>query len=296
VTRFPPLRALAPAKVNLCLFLGPLREDGRHELVTLFESLSLADELTLVSLEDGEDEVVCPGVAGPNLVAAALDALRVRGWTAPPVRIEVEKRIPVAAGMGGGSADAAAALRLADAMEPLDTGVAEEIARELGADVPSQLDPGLVLGTGAGEVVEPLAPLAEHAFVIVPQPFGLSTAHVYQEADRLGLPRPTLDGLRERLLSAGSRPPSDLLVNDLELAAVSLRTEVRDALEAVRAAGAEETLVCGSGPTVMGIWWGMDAIRRAESAAVHVGGTVATPVPVTFANPSPVSGTIPRAR
>src|ERR1700680_4715174 len=91
------LAALAPGKVNLCLFLGPLREDGRHELVTLLESVSLADELTLES--DAEhDCVVCPGVEGPNLVADALAGLRARGWDAPPVRIEIVKRIPVAAG------------------------------------------------------------------------------------------------------------------------------------------------------------------------------------------------------
>ncbi|HLY35432.1 MAG TPA: 4-(cytidine 5'-diphospho)-2-C-methyl-D-erythritol kinase, partial [Candidatus Limnocylindria bacterium] len=218
------LRTPAPGKVNLCLFLGPARADGRHELVTVFESVSLADELELTVLpgDAGSDQVVCAGVEGPNLVADALAALRAAGWDAPPVRIEITKRIPVAAGMGGGSADAAAALRLAHGLEPLAEGLALRVARELGADVPSQLEPGLSLGTGAGEIVRRLQPLDEHAFVVVPQPFGLSTAAVYAEADRLGLPRPSLDGMGERVLAAaaGGRLPPETVVNDLEPAAL----------------------------------------------------------------------------
>ncbi len=251
----------APAKVNLCLFLGPTRPDGRHQLITLFESISLADELELTVLESGPDQVTCPGVEGPNLVSAALGALRDAGWAGPPVRIEIDKRIPVAAGLGGGSADAAAALRLASAVEGVADGVLKRIARELGADVPSQLEPGLWLGTGAGEELEPVAALASHTFLIVPQPFPLATADVYREADRLGLPR-SLDELNgwRRALAEAAAPDATLseevVVNDLEWAAVSLAPEVAQALEDVRETGAEQTLVCGSGPTVMGIYWG----------------------------------------
>ena len=101
----------APAKLNLCLYLGPRRDDGLHELCSLFEPLALAD---LIEVSEAErDEVVCPGVEGENLAARALAALRARGWDHPPLRVEIEKRIPVAAGLGGGSADAAAILRLA---------------------------------------------------------------------------------------------------------------------------------------------------------------------------------------
>src|SRR6187551_3687400 len=130
----------APAKLNLCLFLGPRREDGLHELCSLFEPLALADGIEVS--EADRDEVVCAGVEGENLAALALAGLRERGWQGPPLRIEVEKRIPVAAGLGGGSADAAAVLRLA--REPA-TGAAgsvpdlEELAAKLGGDVPSQL-------------------------------------------------------------------------------------------------------------------------------------------------------------
>jgi 4-diphosphocytidyl-2-C-methyl-D-erythritol kinase len=265
------------AKVNLCLYLGGVRADGRHQLVTVFESVSLADRLTLrLAPEAAADEVVCPGVEGPNLVASALGALRDGGWNAPPVRLEVRKRIPVAGGLGGGSADAAATLRLAARVAPVAASALAAIAVGLGADVPSQLDPGPSLGTGAGEVVEPLAKLRDHALVVVPQPFALSTAEVYREADRLGLARPAAElsslqaSLRATLTPRDREPamlPGRLIVNDLQPASVSLRPEIGAALEAASEAGASQAIVCGSGPTVIGLFWGGDGSVRAVGAA-----------------------------
>jgi 4-diphosphocytidyl-2-C-methyl-D-erythritol kinase len=290
------LRALAPGKVNLCLFVGGLRSDGRHELVTLFESVSLADELLLTTLEDGPDQVSCPGVEGPNLGAAALAALRERGWAGPPVRIEIDKRIPVAAGMGGGSADAAAVLRLAIELAPGRPEEVALVAAALGADVPSQLAPGLVLGVGAGDELEPALPLAEHALVIVPQPAMLATADVYREADRLGLPRDAAELLacREQLgaaLRLGERLPGQVIVNDLEPAAVSLRPAITDALTALRDAGAEHAIVCGSGPTAFGLFWGSDSEARAAAAAESLqsafpGASAVSPVSSDFSAPT----------
>lgn len=268
------IRDQAPGKVNLCLFIGERRADGRHELVTLFESVSLADELTLTVLAQGSpDEVLCSGVSAPNLAEAALGHLRAGGWRGPPVRIEIDKRIPVAAGMGGGSADAAAVLRMARTLAPVARERLVEIAARLGADVPSQLTPGLAIGTGAGDVVAPQPPLAAHAFVIVPLPNELSTAAVYAEADRLGLARSAreLDArlavLETVLVEPGAVLSERLLANDLEPAAVSLCPEVSGALRAVREAGADVALVSGSGPTVAGVLWGRDADTRAAAAA-----------------------------
>jgi 4-diphosphocytidyl-2-C-methyl-D-erythritol kinase len=285
------MREIAPGKVNLCLLLGPTRpEDGRHELVTVYESVTLADELTLAVLPDGSrDEVLCPGVDGPNLVGEALTALRERGWDAPPVRIEVAKRLPVAGGMGGGSADAAAALRLARRVSPMPASVIAEIAAALGSDVPAQLAPGLSLGTGAGEIVEPLPPLPAHAFAIVPLPGRqLSTPAVYAEADRLGLGRPAGE-----LAALGAEWREQLGVNDLEPAARSLCPAIDDALAAIRGAGAEHALVCGSGPTCAGLWWGADAHDRAEAAVSALvpafpNATAALPVTAIGHNPAEV--------
>jgi 4-diphosphocytidyl-2-C-methyl-D-erythritol kinase len=271
------LVALAPGKVNLCLLVGPRRDDGRHEVVTLIESVSLADELVLT---DGDrDEVLCPGVDGPNLVARALEGLRARGWGGPPVRIEIEKQIPVAGGMGGGSADAAAALRLARSLAPIPDEALAEWAAELGSDVPSQLEPGLTLGTGAGDRIARREPLREHALVIVPLEHRLSAADVYAEADRLGLAR-SAEELSELL--ASELP----FVNDLEPAAISLCPAVTDALAAVRATGADLAFVTGSGPTVCGLFWGQDAPDRAEAAARHLpAAKCAVPVQADFGYP-----------
>ncbi|HVX32833.1 MAG TPA: hypothetical protein VHA80_06785 [Solirubrobacterales bacterium] len=259
----------APAKLNLGLYLGRVRADGLHELCSLFEPLALAD---LLRVEEAErDEVVCPGVEGENLAARALAALRERGWDAPPLRIEIEKRTPVAAGLGGGSADAAAVLRLA-----APAGIADlpAIAAELGADVPSQLRPALALVRGAGEKVEPLPAPREHAAVLLPSGGGLSTAAVFAEADRLGLGREAaeLDEIAARLRTAagaGASPLTytDLLVNDLEPAATNLRPDIGDALRALRGTAAPAVFLSGSGPTAVALF---PTLAEAERAAASL--------------------------
>ena len=245
----------APAKLNLCLYVGPRRDDGLHEIRSLFEPLELADELRIS--EAGEDEVICEGLDAPDLTAAALAALREHGWDGPPLRIEVSKRVPVGAGLGGGSADAAAVLRLA--MGELE-GM-RSIAAGIGADVPSQLQPRPCLVAGAGEVIEPAPPPGEHAVVLLPQAEELATAAVYAEADRLGSPRGEAEleairrGLRDAVDAGGS--PLDYrehLVNDLQPAAISLRPEIDEALRALEEAGAAHAMVTGSGPTAFGLY------------------------------------------
>src|SRR5439155_9329085 len=146
--------------------------------------------------EGKSDEVVTPGVSGPNLAAKALAGFRERfKWDDGPVRIAIEKRVPIAAGLGGGSADAAAVLRLAAAASGMRPPAAElvRLAMSIGADVPSQLAPGLSLVTGAGEQVVPLEGPSEIGFVILAAKQGLSTRDVYARADDLRLPRPDLD-------------------------------------------------------------------------------------------------------
>jgi 4-diphosphocytidyl-2-C-methyl-D-erythritol kinase len=257
----------APAKLNLCLYLGGRRPDGLHELCSLFEPLELADLIEVTPA--AADEVLCPGVDGENLAARALAALREHGWDREPLRVEIEKRVPVAAGLGGGSADAAAILRLA-AGEVADLS---RLAAELGADVPSQLRPALALVRGAGERVEPLPEPVEHAVVLLPGGGGLSTAEVFAEADRLGLGRSDaeLDELAGRLrevAGAGASPLDypELLVNDLEPAALSLRPAIGEALAALRRAGAPVAILSGSGPTAVGLFGDLASARDAAAA------------------------------
>ena len=256
----------APAKLNLCLYLGPCREDGLHELCSLFEPLALADLLTVTPAE--RDEVVCAGVDGENLAARALAALRERGWQREPLRVEIEKRTPIAAGLGGGSADAAAVLRLAAG----EVGDLTGLAAELGADVPSQLRPALALVRGAGELVEPLPEPAPHAAVLLPDGGGLGTAEAFRAADRLGLGRPA-EELEElavelrRVAGAGGSLLAypELLVNDLEPAARSLRPAIGNALDALRDAGAPVALLSGSGPTAVGLFADLGSARAAAA-------------------------------
>ena len=268
------MRIQAPAKLNLCLYLGPTRDDGLHELCSLFEPLALSDAIEVS--ESSSDEVLCAGVEGENLAARALAALRSAGWEHPPLRLEIEKRIPVAAGLGGGSADAAAVLRLARESGKADTEVPdlERIAARLGADVPSQLSPALALVQGAGERVERLPAPASHAVLLLPAGGGLSTAAVFAEADRLGLGRDAaeLADLAVRLrqaVDAGASPLDyrDKLANDLEPAALSLRPDIGEALDALREAGAPLVFMSGSGPTAVGLF---PDLAEAKSAATRI--------------------------
>ncbi len=287
-------RALAPAKVNLGLFIGPIRaEDSRHELVTVMQSISLADELTLEPAPAGAaaDELVCPSVAGPaqeNLAAAALKAFRSRtGWDGPPVRLTILKRIPVAAGLGGGSADAAATLRLASRASGLgDEELLRELGAELGADVPAQVSPGRWLASGAGErlaeLPDPSHPLG---LLVLPAAEGLSTAEVYRQADRLGHGRSLseLGELRVHLrseleLSAPLPRDSQLLQNDLQAAAISLCPQIAPALREARDAGAEEVFLSGSGPTVVGLFSRANAPGRVQRAVSELAGLVPAPI------------------
>jgi len=270
------LCALAPAKVNLGLFVGPRRADGRHELVTVMQSISLADELELSAAPPGTpgDEVICPGVDGLNLAAQALSAFRAAtGWDAPPQRLRIDKRVPVAAGLGGGSGDAAAALRLAGAASGLgDDALLSSLAAQLGADVPAQVRPGRWLATGAGERLTALSDPPPFGLVVLPVAAALSTAQVYAQADRLGGLRALteLEHRRHELsaaLALGTPvPPAHLLANDLQGAAVHLCPEVEQALRAVRDAGADAALLCGSGPTVVGLFARANASGRVQRA------------------------------
>jgi len=280
-----PLRARAPAKINLGLFIGPHGASGRHELVSVMQSISLADQLTLEPGPhgSGEDAVICPGVpgdAGENLAARALRGFRaLTGWDGPPLRLTVDKRIPVAAGLGGGSADAAATLRLLAEVAGLEahTPALLDLAARLGSDVPAQVRPGCWLVSGAGERLEPLpAPRPPFGVLVVAVPAALSTATVYGEADRLRPPRSAaeLEGLHQRLAEASATgaglPPAELLGNDLEGAARSLCPAIDGALGEVRRTGADTALVSGSGPTVLGLFGGEDGARRAELAAAEL--------------------------
>jgi len=288
------LRTEARAKINLCLFVGPRRGDGHHELVTLMDSLDLADDV-VAQTGVGEltaDEVICPGVEGPNLAAAALAAFRERtGWDGPPLRLQIDKRIPVAGGMGGGSSDAAAALRLASQVSGIgDRRLLEEIASGLGSDVASQVRGGLTIATGEGSRLRPIPISLDYAAVVLPVDAPLLAGDVYAEADRLGLPRDAL-GLARSLTRTQAALSAETVLdhvhNDLQDAARSLCPAIDEAIEAAINAGADHALVSGSGPTVLALF--IEVGHRERAAMAHetllAGGRTPTPILARPAGP-----------
>ncbi|HEX2415761.1 MAG TPA: 4-(cytidine 5'-diphospho)-2-C-methyl-D-erythritol kinase [Thermoleophilaceae bacterium] len=269
----------APAKLNLVLHVGPPRPDGLHPLCSLIASIDLADEVQAEEAASGEDTVDCPGVEGRNLALTAIEEFRRQVHPGlSPVAVRIAKRVPVAAGLGGGSADAAAVLRIVNRMagDALDASGLRELGAELGSDVPSQIEPGHALVQGAGETVDPLE-LPPLWALVVPEAEGLSTAAVYAELDRLGGWRERLEPERLRALardavSDPARLPS-ALDNDLQPAALSLRPELARTLERLDAAGALGAAVTGSGPTCFGLFCGSGP--AVEAAASFPGSVVA---------------------
>jgi 4-diphosphocytidyl-2-C-methyl-D-erythritol kinase len=257
-----PVAEPAYAKLNLILHVGRPRVDGLHPLGSIFASIDLRDELRVEPAES--DRVDCPGIDGPNLAAAALTAYRRRVPELPPLRVEIDKRIPVAAGLGGGSADN----RIAG--DRLDVAALRELGAELGSDVPSQVDPRHALVSGIGEAVEPID-LPRFGAVLVPQRDGLSTAAVYAEFDRLGGGRRELDldALRGLAREMCMLP---VLANDLQPAALALRPELSAVLASLRSTGALGALVSGSGPTCFGLF---EDRAAAEAVAAKIEGAVA---------------------
>jgi 4-diphosphocytidyl-2-C-methyl-D-erythritol kinase len=263
-------RERAYAKLNLVLHVGRARVGGLHPICSLFASIDLADELRAAPSERGVDHVDCPGVSGPNLALAAIEAFRERVRDPlPPLAIRIDKRIPVAAGLGGGSADAAAVLRIANqaAGESLDAAALRELAAGLGSDVPSQVEPRHALVRGTGELVEPVG-LPPLVAVLVPNREGLSTATVYAELDCRGGGRERLDPdpLRRLAVAASPAELAHSLENDLQPAALALRPRLTDTLERLRRAGALGAVVSGSGPTCFGLFEERAAAERAAAS------------------------------
>jgi 4-diphosphocytidyl-2-C-methyl-D-erythritol kinase len=253
--------AAAPAKINLALVVGPLR-DGRHALHTIYQRVDLCDRL---SVEPAETTAV-DGFRDDTIVRAALEALTTTvGW-----RVQIDKHIPVAAGLGGGSSDAATALRLANDQlaEPCALEELHEIAATLGADVPFFLHDGPQLGTGDGTTLEPLD-LPQTFAVLLLLPAGAtkaSTGEVYDAFDRRGGAAGYEERVAELRAALGSiREPSDLAnlpANDL---ATSPHTD------ALLGAGAFRADVSGAGPTLYGLFQTREEAERAAGNLRHLG-------------------------
>ncbi|SES46282.1 4-diphosphocytidyl-2-C-methyl-D-erythritol kinase [Pedococcus cremeus] len=251
-----------PAKVNLELLVGPVREDGYHNLSTVYHAVSLFDEVTVSFADEWGLEVCGPraeGVPtdGSNLAARAAQLLARAGGVDEPVHIRIRKDIPVSGGMAGGSADAAAALVACDHLWGLamTREELEEIAADLGSDVPFLLAGGTAMGSGRGEVLAPVLARGTYHWVFALSDGGLSTPAVYAECDRLRegreVPEPTpTPAMMTALRSGDARALGRALTNDLQPASIRLMPELGDILDAGMEYGALGGVVSGSGPTV----------------------------------------------
>lgn len=251
-----------PAKVNLTLNVGATDNGGYHALGTLFQAVSLFDDLVARPAEAGVFRVSFRGegasglpVDDTNLVVRAARLLaKTCGTGNLGVEIRVHKRIPVAGGMAGGSADAAATLIACNQLwgTGLDTEQLHAVAARLGADVPFLLHGGTAVGTGRGEKLRSVPARGSFQWVLALSHHGLSTPAVFREFDRISAPQPTdIDsGLLEALADGDARRVGALLRNDLQRAAFNLQPELADVLAMGREAGATGALASGSGPTI----------------------------------------------
>jgi 4-diphosphocytidyl-2-C-methyl-D-erythritol kinase len=255
-----PVTVRVPAKINLHLAVGPLREDGYHDLVTVFHAVSLFDEVSVAASDAPGIEVYGEGVSEvpaneTNLAWRAVQLLAERAGRDPDVRLVLRKGIPVAGGMAGGSADAAGALVGLSTLWKLDLSRDElsELAAELGSDVTFALYGGTALGTGRGEQIVPVLSRHPQHWVIALHRGGLSTPSVFSELDRLRGDKPPVlrpvEPVLEALAGGDPRQLALSLGNDLQVAAVSMAPDLRRTLRAGVGAGALAGLVSGSGPT-----------------------------------------------
>ncbi|WP_353081646.1 4-(cytidine 5'-diphospho)-2-C-methyl-D-erythritol kinase [Tessaracoccus lapidicaptus] len=285
------VRVRVPAKVNLALRVGGTDEQGYHRLGTVFQAVSLGDEVVADDAPAGEFRLVFNGegagflpVDDTNLAIKAAKLLATRfGRTDVGVSLLIRKRIPVAGGMAGGSADAAAVLVACTALWGIDTDREElhRLAAELGADVPFLLMGGTAIGTGRGDVLTPIMSSGTFHWTLALSHTGLSTPAVFREFDRLSEPQDTEIpvALLEALRAGDAAAVGASLVNDLERAAISLQPTLARTLELGLAAGALGAIVSGSGPTcaflagsdahshelaeALAVFSGVRAVRRA---------------------------------
>jgi 4-diphosphocytidyl-2-C-methyl-D-erythritol kinase len=287
--------ARVPAKVNLQLSVGPLREDGYHDLVTVFQAVSLFDEVTVTRSD--RTSVAVTGEGGPavplgpaNLAVRAAVALARaagrRGKGAGGVKIEIRKRIPVAAGLAGGSADAAAALVACNELwgTGLSTAELADIGARIGSDVPFSLAGGTAVGLGRGERLTTALVSGSYQWVLAFGATGLPTPDVYAACDRLraarrakggqpvAVPEPRLSTeLMAALRSGDPAAVGPLLSNDLQPAALSLQPLLRQALQAGMEHGALGAIVSGSGPTCAFLARNAEAARELAVAVTGAG-------------------------
>lgn len=303
------VRAEAPGKINLLLRVGTPRPDGYHPLTTVFQAVRLIETVTARSQaadRRGETTLTLadPDASVPldatNLAVRAALLLAEHTGVEDGVDLTVRKRVPVAGGMAGGSADAAATLVACNALWGTGLGQTElaELAAELGADVPFPLTGATAVGHGRGDLVTPLMARGSYSWVLALADGGLSTPAVFHRFDELaasgaapgepadGAPGPVPEAMTAALRAGDPVALAPTLANDLQVAALDLRPQLADTIAAAEDAGALRAIVSGSGPTVAALA-ADEAAAQAIAAALEASGTCARVLRTT----GPVPGT-----
>lgn len=261
------VRVRAPGKLNLFFEVGGVQQDGYHDVASAYQAVSLYEDMWATPSDEftvtisGTVDVAGVPADDRNLAVRAARLLAQRIGYDGGVHLDIVKHVPVAGGMGGGSADAAAALVACDALWGAELGSAElhKLAARLGADVPFALMGGTAIGTGRGDQLSPALAKGRFDWVVVPSDAGLSTPEVYAHLDALRarpdiatvLRTPDVDPAVLHALRAGDPVAlAEHTRNDLQVAALSLRPELREILELGEGAGALSGMVSGSGPTL----------------------------------------------
>jgi 4-diphosphocytidyl-2-C-methyl-D-erythritol kinase len=251
-----------PGKINLQLSVGPLQRDGYHELATVFQSVSLFDELTISETDTDGIEIAAIGkstipIGGENLAYKAAELMCNKFDIETGLLIKIKKEIPIAGGMAGGSANAGATIVGIDSLFSLGLkrDEMERIGSEIGADVPFTISGGTAIGTGRGDQVTPVLSRGSYNWVLALSTSGLSTPAVYKECDRLreglDISKPHVsDSLLQALTHGDAKALGKALSNDLQAAACSLKPALRLILDVGIDYGALGGIVSGSGPTV----------------------------------------------
>lgn len=287
------IRFHAHGKINLYLDVLDRRDDGFTNIETIFQSVSARDTLTFTARADGRIAVTCDHAeVGPpdrNLAHRAAALLRARAGIGAGVAIHIEKRLPVAGGMAGGSVDGAAALVACNALWDTRLGLDEldALARELGSDVPYCLRGGTVAATGRGELLAPLAPLSDAWFVLVHPPLAVSAGHVYNHpALTRGGARPAGGGRTPAFDAALARlrggDLAGVVFNRMESAVFTDHPALREVIDALRAAGCPAAALSGSGPTLFGL------CRDGDHAREVAGGVGPHPARAVHAVPAAI--------
>ena len=252
-------------KVNLQLSVGPLGSDGFHEVTTVFQAISLFDDVTVsegvsgagVSISISGQTAQGVPADSSNLAIRAANLMIKEYKLAPDLEIKLKKEIPVAGGMAGGSADAAGVIVGLDSLFNLGVSRAdmEKLASQIGSDVPFSLSGGVAIGTGRGDQITPALAKGSYTWVLALSSQGLSTPAVYQECDRLreglSIASPQVsESLMQALRAGDANALGKSLLNDLQPAACSLRPALRLVLDVGIDYGALGGIVSGSGPTV----------------------------------------------